>query len=63
MGKIWAASHVDKFVMKKNEERVDALAAGMLHVNSVIGGFPLNCVYGVQAKAWMDQRTMHIWVS
>jgi DDE superfamily endonuclease len=56
-------SRVDKFFMKKNEERVDALAAGTLHVNSAIGGFPLNCVYGVQAKAWMDQRTMLIWVS
>jgi transposase-like protein len=62
-GKISAASRVDKFFTKKNEERVDALAAGTLHANSAIGGFPLNCVYGVQAKAWMDQRTMLIWVS
>jgi DDE superfamily endonuclease len=62
-GKISAASHVGKFFTKKNEERVEALTAGTLHANSAIIGFPLNCVYGVQAKAWMDQCTMLIWVA
>jgi DDE superfamily endonuclease len=62
-GKISAASRVGKFFMKKNEEHVEALTAGTLHANSAIGGFPLNCVYGVQAKAWMDQCTMLIWVA
>jgi DDE superfamily endonuclease len=62
-GKLSAVSRVGKFFTKKNEEHVEALTAGTLHANSAISGFPLNCVYGVQAKAWMDQCTMLIWVT
>jgi hypothetical protein len=39
---------------KKNEERVDAIAAGTLHGNSASDGFPLNCSIRVDTnlKTW-----------